>query len=81
MQEEATKEWKAHSPHVLSYTSEPRGVTYLEESRDAPKEYSKVKGFVKDCLSQNAGSNSARYLQPFFKVGTQYKFPHNLLNK
>ncbi|KAM0168685.1 hypothetical protein ACHAPF_010750 [Botrytis cinerea] len=67
MQEEATKEWKAHSPHVLSYTSEPRGVTYLEESRDAPKEYSKVKGFVKDCLSQNAGSNSARYLQPFFK--------------
>ncbi|TGO75728.1 hypothetical protein BELL_0196g00170 [Botrytis elliptica] len=45
-----------------------RGAIYLRKTRDAAKEYSKVDTFVKDCLSQNAGSNSARYLQPFFKI-------------
>ncbi|TEY36138.1 hypothetical protein BOTCAL_0566g00010 [Botryotinia calthae] len=72
MQREDIEDWKAHSSQALSYPGESRSVTYLEQSRDAPKEYFKVKGFVKDCLSRNAGSNSARYLQPFFKVFPQF---------
>ncbi|KAF7960107.1 hypothetical protein EAE96_001706 [Botrytis aclada] len=36
-------------------------------SRNSRKEYHRLKAFVSDCLSQNAGSNSARFLQPFFK--------------
>ncbi|THV52907.1 hypothetical protein BGAL_0065g00360 [Botrytis galanthina] len=68
MREENIKEWDAYySPHPAP-PPPPRMSRGRRETRDAAKEYSKVDTFVKDCLSQNAGSNSARYLQPFFKI-------------